>query len=66
MSKKLLLTLPDDVHEAVKNVQIDRLHQTRERINLNELLVDIIRTSKPVNAAAFAILERAALKKKAT
>ena len=62
MTKKLLLELPDSVHEAVKNVQIDRLHETRVRTTLNDLLVELIRTPKPVNEAAYAILKRAALK----
>jgi hypothetical protein len=64
MTKKLLLELPDDVHAAVKSVQIDRAHVTREKITLNDLLIEVIITSKPVNRAVANILKRAAAKKK--
>jgi hypothetical protein len=62
MSIKHLLILPDDVRDAVRDIQIDLLHETRERVTLNEVLVELIRTSKPVSKATEAILRRAALK----
>jgi hypothetical protein len=62
---KMRLELPEDVHEAVKSVQIDRLAKDRVKTNLHDLLVEFIRTSKPVNRAARGILERAALKSRA-
>ena len=43
MSKKLLLILPDEVHTALKEYQIDYTAQKRVMSNLNEVLVDIIK-----------------------
>jgi hypothetical protein len=59
----LRLELPAEVHEAVKSVQFKRAAKDGVKTNLNEILVELIRNSKPVNRAANAILERAALKK---
>jgi hypothetical protein len=42
---KLRLELPEEVHEAVKSVQIGRLAKDRVKTNLNDLLVELIRTS---------------------
>jgi hypothetical protein len=59
----IYLKLPEDVTTAVKTVQYDRASKNGGvKANLNDLLVEIIRTSKPVNKAARAILERAAAK----
>jgi hypothetical protein len=62
MSKTLLLKLPDEVHETLKEYQIDRQTADRRKTFLNDLLVEIIQTSKPINDTARGILERAARK----
>lgn len=59
---KLRLELPETVHEAVKSVQFARAAKDGVKTNLNEILVELIRNSKPVSKAAEAILKRAALK----
>jgi phosphotransferase system IIB component len=59
---KLRLELPTEVHEAVKSVQFKRAAKDGVKTNLNEILVELIRNSKPVNRAANAILERVAKK----
>lgn len=61
--KKLRLELPETVHEAVRSVQFAQAAKDGVKTNLNEILVELIRTSKPVSKAAEAILRRAAAKK---
>jgi hypothetical protein len=62
MTKKLMLELPEDVHATLKEYQIDRQTADRRKTFLNDLLVEIIQTSKPINDTARGILERAARK----
>jgi hypothetical protein len=59
---KLRLELPKTVHEAVKSVQFARAAKSGVKTNLNEILVELIRTSKPVSKATEAILKRAIAK----
>jgi hypothetical protein len=66
MTKKVLLTLPDDVHDSLKEYQIDCNHVTRTRSNLNAVLVELVRSGMarvPLSDTATAILKRAAAKK---
>ena len=66
MSKKLLLELPNDVHNDLKEYQIDLITETRKHTSLNELLIELIKSGTarvPVNETATGILRRAALKK---
>jgi hypothetical protein len=66
MTKKLLLKLPDEVHDSLKEFQIDCNHVTRTRSNLNTVLVELVRSGiarVPLSDTATAILKRAAAKK---
>jgi hypothetical protein len=63
MSKKLLLELPEDVHIALKQYQINRRTQDHVSTTLNELLIELVKAgTTSVNATATGILERAARK----
>jgi hypothetical protein len=66
--KSLMLKLPDDVHDSLKQYQIDRSSKDRTRTPLNALLVELIEsgTKMSVNPTANGILKRAALKKSET
>ena len=68
MSKKLLLELPDDVHNDLKEYQIDLITETRKHTSLNELLIELVKSGTnrvPVNEIATGILRRAVLKSEA-
>jgi hypothetical protein len=63
MTKTLLLKLPDDVHEALKEHQMDRITEKRKHVTLNELLIELVKSgTTSVNETAAGILRRAAAK----
>jgi hypothetical protein len=65
MTKKLLLVLPDDVHDTLKGCQIDCNQVTRTRSSLNDVLVELVKSGAlrvPVSEIATGILKRAAAK----
>lgn len=59
MTKKVLLMLTEDQHATLKERQIDYIAEHRVKATLNDVLVELIRNSKPVSKATEAILKRA-------
>ena len=64
MTKKVLLVLTEDQHADLKDLQFDYIAERRVKATLNDVLVELIRNSKPMSKATRTILERAAVKTK--
>jgi hypothetical protein len=61
--KSFLLKLPEEVHQSLKEYQIDRAAVDRTKTKLNDLLIEMILSSTKPNTAAIKIMQDAAKKK---